>query len=74
MQNMPLPDHFGDGGAYSKPAEVQVHGKPDAWIFKDTTAGQISLTICGECGYAEMQVGNFAELYAKYTRPKPTAG
>jgi Zn ribbon nucleic-acid-binding protein len=68
MHNMPLPDHYGDTGGFSKPAEVAVHGKPEAWIFKETSKGQVSLTICGECGYAELQVNNFRELYEKHVR------
>ena len=75
MHDMKLPDHYGDTGAFSKPAEVQVHGKPEAWIFKETSSGQISLTICGDCGYAELQVNNFRELYEKYqgANKKPEA-
>lgn len=75
MHNMPLSDSYGDTGTHVKPAEVQVHGKPEAWIFKETSKGQLSLTICGECGYAEIQVNNFAELYAKHQRnqKKPDA-
>ena len=65
MYNVPLQDHYGDAGGFSKPAEVKVDGKPEAWIYKETSVGQLSLTICGECGYAELQVGNYRELYAK---------
>ena len=68
MHNMPLTDSYGDSGNYTKPAEVHVHGKPEAWIFKETSAGQLSLTICGDCGYAELQVKNFRELYEKHVR------
>lgn len=68
MRNMPLTDSYGDTGTFTKPAEVHVHGKPEAWIFKETSAGQLSLTICGDCGYAELQVNNFRELYEKHVR------
>ena len=68
MHNMPLQDHYGDLGSKTRPAEVAVHGKPEAWIFKETSTGQLSLTVCGECGYAELQVNNYRELYAKYAQ------
>lgn len=68
MHNMPLQDSYGDMGNAFKPATVQVHGKPEAWIFKETSSGQLSLTICGECGYAELQVHNYRELYEKHVR------
>lgn len=70
MPNIALQDHYGDTGAFSQPAQVHVHGNPQAWIFKETTFGQLTANICGECGYAELQVGNFRELYAKFTQPK----
>lgn len=72
MHNMQLPDSYGDTGGITKPAAVQVHGKPDAWIFKETATGQLSLTICGDCGYAELQVENFRELYEKHVRTQQT--
>jgi hypothetical protein len=68
MPNIPLPDHYGDTGAFAQPAQVEVHGKPEAWFFKETIAGQLVLNICGECGYAELQVGNYRELYARYVQ------
>ena len=54
-------------------AEVQIHGAPQAWLFKDTVAGQLSLRICGDCGHAELQVSNFAELYEKCAAAEGTA-
>ena len=66
MHNVPLPDHYGDAGGFTKPAQVTIDGKPEAWIFKETSVGHLSLTICGECGYAELQVGNYRELYEKH--------
>jgi hypothetical protein len=65
---VPLLDHYGDTGTMSDPAEVQVHAAPQAWVFKDTVTGTLSLRICGECGYAELQVSNFRELYEKYMK------
>ena len=68
MHDMPLRDSYGDTGAFTKPAEVHVHGNPAAWIFKETAKGELSLTICGDCGHAELQVDNFRELYKKHRR------
>jgi ribosomal protein S27AE len=70
MPNVPLQDHYGDTGTFSHPAQVEVDGNPQAWIFRETTAGTLQLNICGECGYAELQVGNFQELYERFLRQK----
>jgi hypothetical protein len=61
-----LRDHYGDNGLWSTAATVEVQGAPNAWIFKDTAAGQVTLSVCGECGYAELHVGNARELWEKY--------
>jgi RNA polymerase subunit RPABC4/transcription elongation factor Spt4 len=66
IPQVPLLDHYGDTGTWSDQAEVQVHGTPQAWVFKDTVAGKLSVRICGACGHAELQVSNFHELYEKY--------
>ena len=66
IPNVPLLDHFGDMGAYSSHAKVEVHGEPSAWIFKDTAAGQLTAAICGDCGHVELHAGNFRALYEKY--------
>jgi len=59
-------DHYGDYGMRSATATVEVQGAPNAWIFKDTAAGHVTLSVCGECGYAEVHVGNAHELWEKY--------
>jgi hypothetical protein len=51
---------------------VQVHGTPDAWLKKDTAAGYLTVSVCGECGHAELQVGNSAWLYEKYEKSRET--
>jgi hypothetical protein len=66
VPNVPLLDHYGDVGAYSSLAQVEVHGEPSAWIFKDTAAGKVTADICGDCGHVELAVSNFRELYEKY--------
>ena len=66
IPKVPLADRYGDAGAFSSPANVHVHGDPDAWFFKDTVAGQVTLRVCGGCGYAELNVANHRELYEKY--------
>jgi hypothetical protein len=63
-------DHYGDWGYWSDPAEVKVHGSPDALVFKDTVAGHLSVRICGECGHADLQVSNFRELFEKYDKSR----
>jgi hypothetical protein len=57
-------------GHASAQAEVKVHGVPQAWVFKDSVAGKVSVRICRECGHAELQVSNFRELYEKYQKSR----
>src|SRR5262249_50234561 len=74
IPNVPLLDYYGETGAFSATGEVQVHGAPEAWVFKDTATGKVSLRICGGCGHAELQVSNFAELYEKYQKIRGKPG
>jgi hypothetical protein len=68
IPRVPLLDRYGEMGGFTDPAEVRVHGDPQAWVFKETATGQVSLRICGECGHAELQVSNFRELYERYEK------
>jgi hypothetical protein len=52
------------------PLGLRVHGKPDAWIAKDTAEGQLSADVCGACGHVELRVGNAAQLYEKYQQSR----
>ena len=70
IPNVSLLDHYGDVGAFAKEAEVQIHGEPSAWFFRDTVAGKLVADICGECGRAELRVGNFRELYEKHIQSR----
>ena len=70
MPDLPLADHYGDVGAFSRDAEVKVHGAPRAWIFTNTAAGKLSLRVCGNCGHADLFVGNFRELYERYQQSR----
>lgn len=68
VPEVPLLDHFGDLGGWSKNAEVHVHGDPNAWIFRDTVVGNLVADICGDCGHADVRVPNASQLYEKYAR------
>jgi hypothetical protein len=68
IPNWPMLDCFGDLGNRTQPAKVEVQGAPHAWIFKDATAGELTLSICGECGNAELRVTNAHLLWAKYQK------
>jgi hypothetical protein len=68
IPGVPVRDRYGDVGAYSASAEVRVHGEPEAWVFKDTSAASLLVDICGECGAAELRVDGYRELYAKYVK------
>jgi uncharacterized OB-fold protein len=68
IPGVPLLDRYGDVGGFHTPAEVQVHGAPQAWVFKDTVAAKLLADVCGECGNVELRVDDFRELYAKYLK------
>jgi hypothetical protein len=68
VPDVPLWDHFGDVGGYTKRAALSVHGEPEAWFFKDTAAGHLHAAVCGECGYVELRVDHFRELYERYLK------
>ena len=70
IPDLPLLDHYGDVGGFANQAEVQVHGVPRAWVFKDTAEGKLTLRVCGECGHAELSVSNFRELYERYEKSR----
>ena len=70
IPDLPLPDHFGDVGGFSRDAQVEIHGAPHAWLFKETAAGKLLLRVCGDCGHAELFVSNFRELYERYQRSR----
>jgi hypothetical protein len=70
MLGVPLRDAFGDLGVRSRQANVSVDGEPQAWIFKDSASGKLTLDICGDCGRAEIQVSDFRELYDKYQQSR----
>jgi hypothetical protein len=73
IPNVPLLDHYGSQGVFSRPAKVEVEGSPAAWFFKDIAEGGVSLSVCGECGHAELRVGNARELWEKYRRARGEA-
>jgi hypothetical protein len=58
----------GGGGVGS--ATVGVAGAPQAWIFNEVVRGNVTLTVCGECGHAEVHVGNFGRLYENYEKSR----
>ncbi|HEX6986717.1 MAG TPA: hypothetical protein VF170_15155 [Planctomycetaceae bacterium] len=70
IPDVPLRDAYGDVGAFSRTASVQVEGAPGAWFFKDAAAGGLHADICGECGHVELRVDNFRELYAKHLKAR----
>ena len=67
MTGIPLDDHWGEWGTFKSPAQVQIHGQPQRWN-KDSAVGKVSAEVCGDCGYAELTVSNFKELYEKYLK------
>ena len=70
IPDVALQDSYGDSGGLTHEAKVKVHGAPQAWILKDSCEGQVSLSICGDCGHAELHVSNARELWEKYQRAR----
>jgi hypothetical protein len=66
IPNVPISDKHGEWGNASDPLEVQIHGNPAAWLFKDTAAGRLVAFICGACGHTELKAQGFLKLYRKY--------
>ena len=50
--------------------EVEVHGNPDAFIFKQAHREALRATICGECGNVSLSVENPQALWKAYTERK----
>ena len=64
MRNVKIVDH---GYMDSKhDLAIELHGKPDAWLNKDTRKGVLSATVCGQCGKVELSVDNPQELWEIY--------
>jgi hypothetical protein len=71
MRDLPLiVDVFTGGGTGGGTADVKIQGAPEAWIFKDTVAAGLTVTICGECGHAELNASNFHALYEAYEKSR----
>jgi hypothetical protein len=51
-------------------ADVSVQGAPQAWVFKDTIYGGLTVRVCGECGHAELNARNFRQLFEKYEKSR----
>ena len=62
IPQLPVLDHGGNK------VQVEIVGKPDAWVFQEAVYGTINAKICGECGYTELWTSQFRELYEKYEK------
>ena len=49
---------------------VVIYGDPGALIFKDRLYGELTATICGDCGQVELRVANPGELYRHYLQSR----
>ena len=45
---------------------IELHGKPRAFIFKDTRKGVLRAAVCGQCGHVDLSIDNSQELYRLY--------
>ena len=55
--------HAGPG---SGNAIISIGADPLAWTNKGEVRGALLVTVCGECGHAQMQVSNFRKLYERH--------
>lgn len=66
IPNVSLHDSYGEFGGFSSESEVKVARWPKRLFFKGDSAGKVRISICGDCGHADMTVTNFEELYYNY--------
>ncbi len=66
MRNLKIQDR-GDGN-WSHDLEVEIHGKPEALVFKDTHREALRATVCGECGTVALTVDNPQALWKIYSQ------
>jgi len=57
----------GEGGGG---ADVVILGAPEAWIFKKPVYGGLTVSVCGECGHAELHASNFRRLHQTYEKTR----
>lgn len=74
IPRVPLLDHFGDVGGFSKEASVEVAGVPSALCFKDKVSGKVHARLGAECGYTELFTSHAQELYEKYLEAEEGRG
>ena len=70
IPKVPIWDHIGDFGIRANQARVEVPGKPDAIVFKDSAVGELFLDICGDCGHADGMVSDAGALWAKHEKSR----
>jgi hypothetical protein len=60
IPDVPILDFTHGGRKY--PLRVEVQENPEAWLFKGVHYGELTATICGRCGFAEIYVKNSEDL------------
>lgn len=58
------------GGPGGGDADAEVQRSPQAWIFKEPVPAQLRVSICGECGHADLHALNFRRLYEAYEKSR----
>jgi rRNA maturation protein Nop10 len=68
IPNLPISlEVWTHGGPGSGEAVVKVGGDPHTWgVSKGQARGGLTMSVCGECGHAELRVSNFRALYEKH--------
>jgi hypothetical protein len=67
MPDLPVcVDVWTHAGPGSGSAIVSLGAIPGAWTNKGAVRGALIVTVCGECGHAEMQVSNFRKVYERH--------
>ena len=68
IPKVPVLDSYGETGAWSQGATIEVAGAPQNFFFKDKASGGVHARICGDCGYMELFASNYRALYAKHVK------
>lgn len=68
MPNLRIHDRY--KGRHDDWIGIEIEGKPDALIFKDTHKEFLRATVCGECGNVELTADNPKGLWETYCQSK----
>jgi predicted nucleic-acid-binding Zn-ribbon protein len=66
-----VPDVHVHGDFHKRPLKAQIVENPEAWIDKGIHESDLTATICGRCGFAELYAKNSEELLRACRQKQP---